>query len=442
MTSSRFAGGASPFARALPGQAVGPHVNRRAILRAAAAAGLLGAAPFGLGRMAFAATPQTRPILVVVHLRGGCDGLNLISPANDPDFIEARMAELRVAAEGGDAGYRLENGADPAIDFRLHKSAGALAEIYKDGKLAVIHAAGVPSANRSHFVATDIIDHGVGDAAALSRGTSGWLARHLHAIGATGLVDAVSATGGLAGEYQGDASSLALADLDGGFEPPGGPTSTAVLERLYAHAPGGVGAIGRATLAATDALASRLPRDAKGKPAPYANAAAYGKAGGLGRGLRTIAQLIRMDVGLIAASADCGGWDTHEYQPPRFRNQVDQLSSGLAAFWNDLAEYHDRLLVVTYTEFGRRLRSNKSQGTDHGRGGVMMVMGGRVAGGRFHGGWPGLATDRLDEHVDLAVKTDYRAVLSELLASHGGRPVAPEVFPGHAPGAPLGLIAA
>jgi uncharacterized protein (DUF1501 family) len=130
----------------------------------------------------------------------------------------------------------------------------------------------------------------------------------------------------------------------------------------------------------------------------------------------------------------------HEYQSGRFRGQVTKLSSGLSAFWNDLAAYHDRMIVVTVTEFGRRLRSNRSNGTDHGRASVMAVLGGRIRGGRFHGGWPGLEPEALDEGVDLRVATDYRQVLSELIDARAGHPVA-GVFPNYRSPGRLGLVA-
>jgi uncharacterized protein (DUF1501 family) len=120
---------------------------------------------------------------------------------------------------------------------------------------------------------------------------------------------------------------------------------------------------------------------------------------------------------------------------------VQRLSTGLGAFWNDLAAYHDRITVVAYGEFGRRLRANRSGGTDHGRGGVMLVMGGGVKGGRIAGPWPGLEEAVLEERVDLAVKTDYRHVLTEVLEHHGGAPVAANVFPGYKAPPSLGLVA-
>jgi uncharacterized protein (DUF1501 family) len=146
-----------------------------------------------------------------------------------------------------------------------------------------------------------------------------------------------------------------------------------------------------------------------------------------------------MEIGLETATVDIGGWDTHEYQSGRFKGQVTKLASGLAAFWNDLAAYHDRMIVVTISEFGRRLRSNRSAGTDHGRAGVMAVLGGKVRGGKIYGAWPGLAPEALDEGVDLKVATDYRQVLSELIDARAGHRVE-GVFPGYRYPGPLGLV--
>jgi uncharacterized protein (DUF1501 family) len=415
-------------------------MTRRDLFRSTAATALVTALPaFGISRVAFAAPGSDPQILIVLHLRGGCDGLNLISPANDAFFVAARAADLRVADSGGDAGYGLANGPDPAIDFRLHKSAGGLAEIYQQKQLAFVHAAGVTNAMRSHFVATDMIQHGVAEPAALGRVGTGWFARHLNASGETGIYNAMSMAGILSGEFVGDATALSTPDLDRGFGVPGGAATTAVLERLYASARGGVGATGRHTLSAMAAIDQRLPHDASGKIMPY-TAEDDKDTGPLGRGLKGVAELVKADIGLSAASVELGGWDMHDNQPGRFKAAADKLSRAVAAFWNDMAPYHDRLMVVTLTEFGRRLRSNRSNGTDHGRGSVIAVLGGRVDGGRFYGAWPGTSEDKLEEGVDLAVATDYRRVLTELLAVHSGRPVGPEIFPGYQDEGALGLV--
>jgi uncharacterized protein (DUF1501 family) len=412
-------------------------LTRRDLLRLAGASGV--ATLPGLRGLAFAAGPAAPAILIVVHLRGGCDALNLVSPADAPPFIAARPPELRVLAEGPDAGHALKQGPDPAIDFRLHTAAAPLAELYGQGQLAFVHAVGVPDANRSHFVATDMIEHGVGRTASLTRIGSGWLARYLQSAGSQG--EAACAAGAVSGEYAGDADTVAVPNLDGGFGLPGGKESEAVLSALYEGARGPVGSMARRTLAAVQKIDRRLARDARSKVLPYRPPGRnYDAAGPFGAALRTAAQLVKMEIGLSAVSLDIGGWDTHENQPGRFKNAVMQLARGLATFWDDMAAYHDRLLLVTVSEFGRRFRSNKSNGTDHGRAGLMAVLGGRVNGGRILGSWPGLDSARLEEGVDLAVTTDYRLVLSEILAAHGGRKLAPQIFPDYRPTAPLGLL--
>lgn len=419
-------------------------LSRRHVL-AASGAGLLSALPgAGITGLAFAAAAA--PILVVVHQRGACDGLNLISPADDPQFIAARVAELRVATDGPDAGHALTNG--PArIDFRLHPAAAALAEIYQSGNLAFIHAVGITDANRSHFVATDMMERGVATVPDLSRTGSGWLSRYLKAASPaaamSNAISSVCAGNAISGEYADWPAAVAVPNLDNGYAAPGGAEAAGVLKRLYASDTGFIGDTARRTLASFDTIDHRLVRDAQGKFLAYTpdNGGVYDKAGAFGAGLKTIARLIKMDVGLTAASVDIGGWDTHEGQPGRFKNAVDQLSTGLGTFWNDTAPYHDRMVVVVMTEFGRRLRGNRSTGTDHGRASVMAVIGGRVAGGRILGQWPGLAPEQLEEGVDLAVRTDYRSVLAEVLEAHGGNPLPSGVFAKFSPPAPLGLFA-
>jgi uncharacterized protein (DUF1501 family) len=419
--------------------------TRREILQALAAAGVSGFLPVaGLSGLAFAADRgNPRPLLLVLHLRGGCDGLNLISPATDSDFIAARPTELRVSADGAEAGFSLTNGPDSRTDFRLHASAGGLAELYQQGHLAFIHAAGLTNATRSHFVAIDMIEHGVASESDLARTPSGWLAR---AIGSNAAsppfgIRAIAAGGIVGGDLAGLDNVLAVPDLAGGLAPPGGPKFGSTLQLLYANTPGEVAEAGRKALQLMGDVDGKLPRDSQGHGVPYqpTDGVKYDNAGDFARPLKVVAQLIKMDLGLEAATLDLGNWDTHEGQAGRFRSLTDRLSNGLVAFWNDMAPHHDRMTVVAITEFGRRLRSNKSGGTDHGRAGVMAVLGGRVKGGRCYGMWPGLKAANLDEGVDLAVTTDYRRVLTEVLDNRQGRKGG-RWFQGYDYPGPLGLF--
>ncbi|MDE1148598.1 MAG: DUF1501 domain-containing protein [Azospirillaceae bacterium] len=421
-------------------------LNRRDILKSLAAAGALTAGP-GLGQLAFStpgmAMADDGRILVVLFFRGGMDVMNFIGPSNDAVYIDARPADLRLLDSGDRAGIALDSDLAPGVDFRLHPEAGALHEIYRQGDLAIVQATGLANATRSHFEAQELMERGLaaepkGNAALGTEG--GWAARLLQQMGGNGGLTAVSTAGGVPRLLQGFPQALSIPDLRNGFGLPGGAGTQAVLERLY---PGGgqsaafnpdVSRSGRTALDAALRLNAALPRGPDGKVAAYQPEHGGAFEGDIGRSLETVARLIRMDAGLKVACVDMGGWDTHEGQAGRFKGLIHQMSGSLATFWNDLSDYHDRLTLVTVSEFGRRLRANRSGGTDHGHGSVMMVLGGGVAGGRLLGRWPGLQPQDLDERVDLAVTTDYREVLATVLKHRLGITQFDTVFPGFRPG--------
>ena len=242
-------------------------LSRRTLLQSAALASGLVPVP-GLVLRAFAEPGGEKPILIVVHLRGGADGLNLVSPATDPVFIAARSTDLRVAADGPDAGYALAGSPDPQTEFRLHAAAGGLSELYGGGQLAFIHAAGLTDSTRSHFVATDMIERGVADARGLTRIRDGWLTRYLAQERATGIA-AVSAAGSVSGELLGRADALAVPDLGGGLAPAGGPQAREVLTGLYAARRDPYAAAGREALGAMTTIDGHVPRDDKGAVIAY-----------------------------------------------------------------------------------------------------------------------------------------------------------------------------
>ena len=110
-----------------------------------------------------------------------------------------------------------------------------------------------------------------------------------------------------------------------------------------------------------------------------------------------------------------------------------QLAQGLHAFYNDLPDHQGKLTVAVMSEFGRRLGVNQSNGTDHGHGNMMMVLGGQVNGGKVYGRWPGLADEQLDHQQDLAITTDFRTVLSEIVVRRLGNVKLGAVFPSITP---------
>jgi uncharacterized protein (DUF1501 family) len=156
--------------------------------------------------------------------------------------------------------------------------------------------------------------------------------------------------------------------------------------------------------------------------------------------MRQIAQLIKADVGVEVAFADIGGWDHHvnEVGPKasvgQLASRLDEFGSSLAAFYQDLGDRMEDVVVVTMSEFGRTAKENGNRGTDHGHANAMFVMGGPVKGGKVCGKWPGLADGQLYEERDLALTTDFRDVLSEAVYRHlGNRSIKP-VFPNYEAG--------
>lgn len=405
----------------------------------AAIAALTGGAVRGL---AFAQPGDTtrRDILVVVFLRGGCDGLNLVAPVDDPFYRGAR-GELRVEESGQNAGLRFSNQIQGA-DFRLHPRATPLLSLYINRSLAIVHACGLKNGTRSHFEAMDYMEGGIPESGVPA---NGWLARYLNGINASGYLPAVAAGTRVPFSMTGFNDAAALTNPSAfNLSWNSWRYRTQLNEALDSFYTGDspVQQAGRTTLTTIARINERLPRDAQGKVIPYKpeNGAIYpgGRGSSLGNALRTVASLIKMDVGLLAATVDYGGWDTHEGQSWIFPELVAGLSEALYAFYNDLWRYHDRLTVVVMSEFGRRLKANRSGGTDHGHGNVMLALGEGIRGGKMYGVWPGLANEQLDNGVDLAITTDYRAVLAEILVKRGGYQAIDQVFPGFS-GSPPGL---
>ena len=151
-----------------------------------------------------------------------------------------------------------------------------------------------------------------------------------------------------------------------------------------------------------------------------ANGANYGGARDFGRNMSQLAQLIKADVGVEVAFLDIGGWDTHSNQggvEGNLSQRLNQFSRILDAFYRDLGDRMNDVVVLTMSEFGRTARENGTGGTDHGKANVMFLMGGSVKGGMY-GDWPGLAPEQLNENRDLAMTTDFRDVFAEVLMGH------------------------
>jgi uncharacterized protein (DUF1501 family) len=152
-----------------------------------------------------------------------------------------------------------------------------------------------------------------------------------------------------------------------------------------------------------------------------------------GNRMMQIAQLLKSNLGVETAFTDIGGWDTHHNQgrvEGQLSNRLRDFSQSIAAFWHDMGDNAENVSLVTMSEFGRTARENGTAGTDHGHANVMFVLGGNVKGGKVYGRWPGLDDHQLNEGRDLALTTDYRQVLGELVHKTIGATNLDLVFPG------------
>jgi len=413
-------------------------MKRRTFLYTAACSSLAAVMGSRITNLAFAADSAARPdnLLVLVFLRGGCDSLNLVGPANDKDYIAARPEYLRVTDKGKYEGITLKN-SYAGVDMRLHPKAAALREIYDSGDLAIIHGCGLTNGTRSHFEAQDMMERGVSDQKKVGI-SSGWLTRTLDALRPGGLLPAVAIGGEIPDSLLHSKIAVSMEEArQFGY---GNKTQLALLKRLYTGKDS-IHRVGKLTLDTITTLQGKLPRNSDGEVIDYQPeaSASFENTGDLGDSLRALAQLAKMDTGLRVATIDYDGWDTHQYQNDTFNNLTDDLSRSLSAFYNDMSRFRQQLTIVVHSEFGRRLKSNQSDGTDHGHGGVNFVIGGGINGGKIYGDWKGLANEHLDHGADLAVTTDYRTVLHEVLTKRVGLADAKSIFPDFAVGKALGL---
>lgn len=401
------------------------HVTRRAFMKGGAMA-VVGTAsiPAFLTRsvLAQATTAQARgKKLVVVFQRGAADGLNVVVPYREPSYYSYRPNIAIPQSEVIDLdGF-----------FGLHPAMAALKPLWDQRHLAVVHAAGSPDPTRSHFDAQDYMESGTPGVKAT---TDGWLNRALQAEDAAcgdcagrphSPFRAVALGAQIPRTLEGRIQALAFDNIrDLGVQGPAGSGFAAMYD---ASSDAVLHGTGQETFEAVKMLAAVDP--AGYVPAP---GAVY-PGGPFGNSLRQIAQLLKANLGVEAAFADIGGWDTHQNQGAvdgQLATRLREFSEGLAAFWTDMGDQAGDIVLVTMSEFGRTCRQNGTGGTDHGHANVMFMLGGPVRGGRVHGRWPGLAPEQLYEGRDLTITTDFRQVLAEAALRILGARNLDLVFPG------------
>jgi uncharacterized protein (DUF1501 family) len=413
-------------------------VNRREFLQMSGMVGVIGASqslfPRWMPQLAFRSPERMAAgrgdVLVNIFLRGGMDGLSVVAPfAEGANYYDVRPT-IAVPEPG-----RANGAIDLDGRFGLHPTLAPLKEIYDQQHLAIVHATGSIDPSRSHFDAMTFMEAGVPGNKTLN---TGWIGRHLQAAAwqndspfrAVGMGAMIPAA------LRGPITPLSIRSIADfhfrGREDELQRLQQAISSLYTIQAPTNqlerqAGLVFK-TIATLDQLQATDYQPANGAQYPDDE---------FGLGLKQVAQLIKADVGLEVACVDLGGWDTHENQGTlagEFNTLLTTLSNGLAAFYHDLRDYMAGVTVVTMSEFGRRAHENGSQGTDHGHGNAMFLMGGGVNGGQVHARWPGLAPEALDDG-DLAITTDYRDVLAEVVSRRLRNPALDQIFPGHTPAA-------
>lgn len=340
------------------------------------------------------------PVLVVIQLDGGNDGINTVVPYQDDAYANAR-SELRLKP---DELHKLDD------HVALHKEMKSAFELFNDGRLSIIHGVGYPNPNRSHFESMRIWQSGYRDEQRTNE--DGWLGRALD-LTVNPAADSLSADAIYTGEQElpltlwgkrsnavsvQRASDLSL-DLEA-FQDRSAKVASndETLETFAAR-----------QVASAVTAASEFSKRTKSETA---NATKYPN-NGLASQLKLISQLLQSDSGARVFYAIQSGYDTHSSQLNTHGRLLREFTTSLSAFLDDLraTKLDERVIVLAFSEFGRRVAENDSQGTDHGTAGPVFIAGSKINPGQI-GHVPSL-TDLVDG--DLKTQIDFRQVYATIL---------------------------
>ncbi len=367
--------------------------------------------------------------LVCIYLRGGADWLNMVVPFKDKNYQAVRPT----LALGEDDGVI-------AIDrkWALHPALTPLAELYKQKRFAPVVCVGSPHTTRSHFDAQDFMEFGAPGNRTVR---SGWLNRYLgrsstaesSEFRAMALQELLPRS--LRGEYpvlavpsgldrkKGSSTLDRFEEFYGDGMPAGGEMEG---ERTEDNDPAGIVRSGRVTIETLRRYQEIVTKSKSEVEYPKSR---------FGAGMQNIAKVLKAGEGMEVAGLDYTGWDHHAGQggaEGRQANMLRDLAGSIASFGKDLGPRLDQTSIIVMTEFGRTVRENGNNGTDHGHGSGVFVIGGGVKGGEVHGSWPGLKDDDLYEGRDLQVTTDFRDVFHSVLESTFSFKVKKGFFPDYA----------
>ena len=369
-----------------------------------------------LGPVALDSSKKNR-ILVVLQLSGGNDGLNTLIPFADPNYSQLRPS----------LGFAANEVLHLTDSVGLNPNLSKLKTMYDQGKVAVVQGVGYPNPNRSHFRSMDIWHSARPD----TFERSGWLGRYVSACECAqdNALPAISVGDQLNTMFWTDTTLVPAVASIGAFS---FLTDTKykndrtfqmrTLQNIYSQAGNWSayeGLIRRGTLQAL-AGSDELQKVA----ASYQSPVQYPANNGLANQLKMVAQVIAGNLGTRLFSVSMGGYDTHANQKPTQDKNLAQLGDALEAFMQDLAnmQQQDNVVIMAFSEFGRRVKQNGSGGTDHGTAEPMFIIGNKVQGG-LYGTYPSLSD--LDNNGDLKFNADFRSVYAGVLKDVVGADPAP-----------------
>jgi uncharacterized protein (DUF1501 family) len=347
--------------------------------------------------------------LIVIFLRGAVDGLNIVVPYSEPSYYQYRP-KIAIPQPGQPQGALDLDGR-----FGLHPSLAPLMPLWQQQSLAFVHAAGLPQDNRSHFDAQYQMERGV---TADQRRGDGWLNRLLAVQDSKVPLQAVSIGTNIPQILLGKMSVTSINSTRQAMrkQPIDRPQVADAFDRLYS---------GKDPLSATykegRTARTQLLKDLEEEMVMANNGAPLPK--GFAAETRSLARLMVKDARIQVAFLQLGGWDTHINQGGSkgvLARNLGELGQGLAMLQRELGVIYGQTQIVVMSEFGRTAKENGNGGTDHGRGNVMWLLGGSTKGGKVYGNWPGLAPDKLNQGRDLAVTTDFREPIANILRGHLG----------------------
>ncbi len=382
------------------------HLNRRQLLQTAGCFTVASLLPLGIqGWVARTKAQNPNPNrLIVLFLRGGVDGLSLVVPYRDIAYYQMRPT-IALSAPG-DQGNQ-----DSVIDldgqFGLHPRLAPLMPLWQQKSLAWVHAAGSPDPTRSHFDAQDYMESGT---PGVKSTNDGWMNRLLEVLPQESLIQAVNLGKTMPRILRGTENVVSV--------PTGQPGLNHLLvdrrgiQTTFARLYSGTAAI---DLAYQEGLQARKILLAELEEERLMASRGAGSAVDLATDARKLAQLMRGDTRTQLAFMAIGGWDTHVNQTNLLNRYLQPLGEGLATLVRELGDLYRKTTIVVLSEFGRTVAENGNQGTDHGRGTTIAVLGGQVQGGQVLGDWPGLEPSQLVERRYLPVTTDFRDVIGTIL---------------------------